>query len=160
MCGMNGCSSRRDRGKNEIHDGERRFLARFVLAEDFRLGRFDEPIAIIAPEKIVEPLRDLVELIFAISGLDRANRFIEARQNFDRIDRQRVIVDLRRGLARTMHLPKTRGVPKLGREIAAFLDLLFVEANVLPARRNPHQTEAQTVRAIFLDQVERIGRIA
>ena len=76
-----------DRGKHDVHDRERRFLPRFVVAKDFRLGRFDEPIAVIAPEKIVEPLRDLIEPIFAIRGLDRVDRFIQSRQHFDREDR-------------------------------------------------------------------------
>src|SRR6266436_7633070 len=59
-----------------------------------------------------------------------------------------------------MHLAEPSHVPKFGGEIAAFFDLFFVEANILAARRDPHQAEAQTVRAIFVDQVERIGRIA
>src|SRR5437588_8928660 len=58
-----------------------------------------------------------------------------------------------------MHLPEPRRVPKFGREVAAFFNLFFVEANVLTARRDPHQTEAQTVCAILVDQIERIGRI-
>ena len=59
-----------------------------------------------------------------------------------------------------MHLAEARDVPKFRREIAAFFDLFFVKANVLTARRDPHQPEAQTIRAVFVDQVERIGRIA
>ena len=31
-----------------------------------------------------------------------------------------------------MHLPKTRRIPKLRREVAAFLDLLFFETNIRP----------------------------
>ena len=59
-----------------------------------------------------------------------------------------------------MHLAEARDVPKLGGEIAAFFDLFFVKANVLTAGRDPHQAKAQTVRAVFVDQLERIGRIA
>ena len=57
-------------------------------------------------------------------------------------------------------MAKPRHVPKFGREIAAFFDLFFVEANILAARRDPHQAEAQTVRSILVDQLERIRRIA
>ena len=59
-----------------------------------------------------------------------------------------------------VHLAKARRIPKLVREVAPFLDLLLVEANVLPNRRDSHQAETQAIRAIFPDQVERIRRIA
>ena len=59
-----------------------------------------------------------------------------------------------------MHLAESRDVPKLGGEIATFFDLFFVKANVLTARRDPHQAKPQTVRAIFVDQLERVRRIA
>src|SRR5437868_14312074 len=58
-----------------------------------------------------------------------------------------------------MHLPKTRDVPKLGRKVTAFLDLLFIEANVLATWRSPNQSEAQTICAILCHQGERIGRV-
>src|SRR5438309_872908 len=67
---------------------------------------------------------------------------------------------LGRDLRSAVHLAKARHIPKFGREITAFLDLFFVEPNVLTARRDPHQTETQAVSAVFVDQVERIGRIA
>src|SRR6266516_2443357 len=58
-----------------------------------------------------------------------------------------------------MHLPKATGVPKFGREVAPFLDLLFIEADVLAAWGNAHETKTQTIRAILLDQLERVGRV-
>src|ERR1019366_10681101 len=80
---------------------------------------------------------------------------------FDGKDRSRSGgIDLRCGFARSVHLAKTRRVPKFGREIAALYDLFFIEANVLAARRNAHQAESQTVRAVFVDQLERIRRVA
>src|SRR5437870_1184603 len=59
-----------------------------------------------------------------------------------------------------MHLTETRRIPKLGCEVSPFLDLLFVESDVLSARRNPHQPEPHAIGAIFRDQVERVRRIA
>ena len=47
-------------------------LSRFVRAENFCLRRFNEPVAIVAPEKFVESLRYLVEFVFAIRLLDCA----------------------------------------------------------------------------------------
>jgi len=129
-------------------------------AENLRLGRFHEPIAIIAPEEIVKPLPDNIELVFAIPRVERVDRFVQSGEDFDRVDRQQLIVDFRIGRAGAMHLAKTRRIPKLGREIASLFDLLFIEANVLAARRDTHETEAQTVRAVLVDQIERIGRVA
>ena len=63
-------------------------------------------------------------------------------------------------LSWSVHLAEPGNVPKFGREITAFFDLLFIKADVLAARRDPHQAEAQPVRAIFVDQVEGIGGIA
>src|ERR1041385_4683455 len=59
-----------------------------------------------------------------------------------------------------MHLSQTRHVPELGGKIAALLDLFLVVANVLTAGRDAHQTKAQAVGAIFINQLERIGRVA
>src|SRR5207244_8106881 len=46
------------------------------------------------------------------------------------------------------------------REVAAFLDLFFIEPNVLARWRDPHETKAQSVGSVFVDQLERIRRIA
>ena len=70
------------------------------LAENVSLGRFNKPVAIVAPEKIVETLRDHVELVFAIRRLDCVDRFIQPRQHFDGIDRKRLNVDFRCCIAR------------------------------------------------------------
>ena len=59
-----------------------------------------------------------------------------------------------------MHLTKTRDVPEFRRKVSAFLDLSFVEPNVLSRRRDAHQTKSQAVGAVFVDQLQRIRRIA
>src|SRR5450432_3301067 len=140
--------------QNEIHHRQHRSLARLVVAEDFRLRRFDEPIAIITPEKIVEPLGDLIEFVFAISGFGRGKQLVETGENFDRIDGKRGFLETRHCLTWAMHLSKARGIPKLRRKIAAFLDLLLIKGNILSAWCDAHQTEAQSVRPIGRHQVE------
>ncbi len=136
------------------------FFRRFVLAENFRLRCFDKPVAIIAPDEIVKTLRDGIELIFAIRRFDCVDRLVQSRENFDGVDRQRRVVDLRRGIARSVHLPKARGIPKFCRKVSAFFDLFFIEADVLTARRDAHETKAQPVGAILVDQLQRVGRVA
>src|SRR6476469_10973460 len=59
-----------------------------------------------------------------------------------------------------MHLAKTRDVPEFRRKVSAFLDLSFIEPNVLAGGRDAHQTKSQTVGAVLVDQLERIRRIA
>ena len=59
-----------------------------------------------------------------------------------------------------LHLAETAGVPKFVAEIAAELDVLFVEEHVLPERRAAHRAEAQRVRAVLGDELERVGRVA
>jgi len=59
-----------------------------------------------------------------------------------------------------MHLAETRRVPELGGEVPPFLDLFFLTSNVLAARRDTHQTKSQYISAIFVNQLEQIGRIA
>src|SRR5438477_11852381 len=58
-----------------------------------------------------------------------------------------------------VHLTETRRVPQLRGKVPPFFDLFFVEANVLPARRNSHQAKTQTIRSVFRNQIERVGRI-
>ena len=148
------------RRQHKVHDCQRRLFLRFVLTKNVSLGRFNKPVAIIAPNKIVEALRDYIELIFAVCSLDCVDCLVQARQHFDGKDRQRLSIDFWRGIARTMHLTKARDIPKLRREVTAFFDLFLVEANVLACGRDAHQTKPQAVGAVFVDQLERIGRIA
>src|SRR5271154_1830103 len=51
-------------------------------------------------------------------------------------------------------------VPELVAEVAALLDLLFVEADVGALRRDADEAEAESVGAVLGDEVERVGRIA
>src|SRR4029453_300722 len=73
--------------EDKIHHRHRRFLFRFVRAENVSLSRFNKPVAVITPDKIVEMLGDHVELIFAIRGLYYVDCLIEPREHFDGKDR-------------------------------------------------------------------------
>ncbi len=59
-----------------------------------------------------------------------------------------------------VHLRKARGVPELGAEIAVAGDAGRVELHIPALRRHDGQREAQRIRAIFVDQVERVDDIA
>jgi hypothetical protein len=57
-------------------------------------------------------------------------------------------------------LQEARGVPQLGGEVAVALDPLLIELDVAALAFHRRQREAQRVGAIFVDQAERIDRIA
>src|SRR5438067_13929360 len=59
-----------------------------------------------------------------------------------------------------VHLTQTRDIPELRGEIATLCDLFFVEANILTAGRDAHQTKSQAVGTVFINQLERIWRVA
>ena len=59
-----------------------------------------------------------------------------------------------------VHLTQTRDIPELRGEIATLFDLFFVVANILTAGRDAHQTKSQAVGAVFINQLERIWRVA
>src|SRR5438045_5798489 len=130
------------RGKHKVHYRQHRLLLRLVAAEDFRLGGFNEPIAVIAPDKVVKALCYHVELIFAVSSFDCVDGFVQAGEQFQGVDRYCLVVDFWSDLAWSMHLPEARHVPKFRREVSAFFDLLWVEANILTSVSNAHQTKA------------------
>ena len=62
--------------------------------------------------------------------------------------------------ADAVHLQEARGVPQLGREVAVALDALLIELDVAALAFHRRQREAQSVGAIFVDQAERVDRIA
>ena len=123
------------------------------------LARLQIPIAKFAPEKAIERLGGLAEIVFLQRLRDRADRVIEAQQDPFVVAGEERRIDFAFGLS-AVHLAEARRVPELVGKVPALLDLLLIKTNVLPAGRNPHQTETQPIRPIFRDQVERIGRIA
>src|SRR3954466_11079210 len=107
-------------GKNQIHHRERGFLFGFVRAENVGLGRFDKPVAVITPDKIIEMLSDYVEVIFTIRRLDCVDCLIQTSEHFDAVDRESsasLRLARKRNTRATLHLAKPRGVPKFCREV-------------------------------------------
>src|SRR6266487_5001593 len=119
------------RGKHKVHYRQHRLLLCLIFAEDVCLSGFEEPVAIIAPDKIVKALRDGIELIFAISAFNCLDCFVQPSEQFQGVDRYCLVVDIWNDIARSMHLPEASDVPKFRREVSTFFDLLFVEANIL-----------------------------
>src|SRR4029453_5852919 len=144
------------RREHKIHHCQGRSLFRFVRAENISLGRFNKPVAVIAPDKIIEVLGDHVEMIFAIRGLDCVDCLVQASEHFHGVNRYRLSIDFWWCLTRPAHLTKPSDIPELRREDTAFLDLSFIEANVLPSRRDAHQTKSQAVGTVLVDYSQRM----
>ena len=129
-------------------------------ADDVGLGRFHEPVAVIAPEEFVEPLRRLAEPEILVRRLDGDLRVAQLALDVEHVGRGPVgdaRAERQRGL---LHLVEPGSVPDLVGEVAPLLHLLFIEADVLPLRRDPQQAEAHAVRAEPGDEVEHVGRVA
>ncbi len=130
-----------------------------VLAVEQGLGELDIPVAELAPDKAVKPLRRLVEAI--------------ARQRVVQRDpRPRGLADdpavhgvggLRLACGRgehPVHFRKPHRVPDLGDEIAVRLDMLRAQLGVAAHRGHAGQGKAQRVGAIGVDQLQRVDDVA
>ena len=85
MKGMNGMKQAQGVAEDEIDHRER---VRFARTRWFRvrhpergLARFEIPIAKFAPEKAIERLGGLAEIVFLERRRDRADRGVEAQQD-------------------------------------------------------------------------------
>ena len=58
------------------------------------------------------------------------------------------------------HTTKSTGIVNFISKVSPLLNLSLIETKVSTNRRGSHQTETQTVRAIFFHEVNRIRRIA
>ena len=125
-----------------------------------RLGKFDIPVTDPAPDKGVKTRRRIVEAIARerlVMGDARARRFPHD-PTVDRLGNA-CGIEPRHRLAR-VHLGKTRGVPKLGAEIAIARDPVFRQLQITPHRRHRGQREAHGIGAKLVDQFQRVQHIA
>ena len=70
------------------------------------------------------------------------------------------VVWARRRVGGALHLDEPGSVPQLVHEITADFTTLLIKQNILPLRRDKHQAEPQTVRAVLGDEIERVRRVA
>ncbi len=89
-CGIKGCSNRIVAESTKSITARADLFLRFVFAENVSLGRFNKPIAVIAPDKIIEMLGNHVEVIFAIRRLDCVDCLIQPSEHFDGVKIDRV----------------------------------------------------------------------
>ena len=99
-----------------------------------------------APHEVIETLCDLAEAVFRVSIVDFTNCLVEFGEQVSREDGSFML----KGIGRAIDWPRK------SRKRHAFHSLLQTRAahrNEYPdLRRDPHQTEAQTVCTVFGDQ--------
>ena len=146
-----------DTRENGVHDGEDRGLGGGIGAVQDGLCSLHKPVAVVAPEEVVEQSRHLVEAVALVGIPERGVHGVELREHVQCDVGEFMLGEIRRGIARALHLPEAAGIPELVGEVAALLDLLLIKLDVLALRGDTNDAEAETVGAVFCDQVERIG---
>ena len=140
--------------------GARLGLGCLVRPGEDRLDEFEIPVAEHVPDELVERRRRLVELVFVEC---RAHARLGARRlaGDPAVDGdargERIVI---RVMRHAVHLGKARGVPQLGAEVAVALDARLGELDVAALRGHGGQREAQRIRAIVVDQFQRVDDVA
>jgi len=130
-------------------------LAAGIFAVENRFARLDVPVAIFAPEKTVQRLGSLVELIFVERGSDLANCPVELQQ-----DPLVVRVSSEASISACTSPPcigETAGVPELVAKVAAEFDIFFVRAR--PGREARWHCPDGGHRAILRDEFDGSGEL-
>lgn len=131
--------------------------ARGVVAEEFAFCHFDEAVAEIAPDEVIESLCDFVEAVFGIGGVNLPDGLIEAVEQGAGERGEFVSVGIGGRIEGTVHFAEAAGVPEFVAEVSALGDLVLIEADVLSLWGDAQESEAQAVRAQAVDQIEGIG---
>ena len=140
--------------------GARLGLGSLVRAVEDRLDELEIPVAEHVPHELVEGARRLVELVFTerLANLRLgAGRLPRDPAVHRHARRQRIMV---RVMRHAVHLGETCGVPQLGAEVAVTLDARLGQLDVATLRGHGGEGKAQRVRAIGIDQFERVNDVA
>ena len=142
-----------------IQRGQCPSAARGVSGE-IRLRDFDEAVAEIPPDEVIERLGDIAETVGFVAFVYALGRCIESGQKIAGEEGEFVFRGIRIRIQLSLHLTEPAGIPQLVAEISSLDDLLFVELDVLSLRSDAQESKADAIRAVFRDEVKRIRRIA
>jgi len=131
-----------------------------ILAAEARLCHFDIPIAELRPDEIVNLLCGKVQ----VKRIKVARHFlcdgVQAVENPLVRHVKRGAVDLARRFFAQVHQHKARGVINLVAEVARRFHLLAVKAHVVSRAVAGDEAEAQRIRAVILDDLQRVDAVA
>ena len=131
-----------------------------VVARQANLRDLDEPVAELIPQEVIQLLRGDTEFKFLQILVDFLRHTVEGGHNPLVLRRQaggKLIFDL---FALNVHEDKAGSVPQLIGKVAAGLHALGREAGIVSGADARHQREAQSVRAILGDDLQRIDAVA
>ncbi len=135
-------------------------LARVALGGEHRLDQLQIPVAELVPDEVIDRVRRRIEAQVGKRLVERGDRLHHLADD-PAVDRER---RRRRGdrcaRADAVRLAEARGVPQLGREVAIALDPPLIHLDVAALAFHRRHEEAQRIRAIAVDQPQRIDRIA
>ena len=141
---------------------ERRVLrTRVFLIVEARFREFDVPVAELIPDELVNHAAGLAELELVEARRDIACRARVARE--DPAVSERVVAFLgpiRLVKAFEVHEHVARCIPDLVREVARALNALPIEAHIVARRVARNEHEAQRIRAVLLDDLDRVDAVA
>ena len=130
-----------------------------VTSED-RLDQFQIPVAEAAPRELVDRVGRRVETQVCHCPVELFNRLLDFADD-PLVGREPGFGCCQRARrADPVRLAETRRIPQLGREIAVTLDPLLIHLDVAALAFHCRHEEAQRIRAIPVNQAERIDHIA
>ena len=148
-------------------DGQRDRLVVHGLAAR-RLDQLQIPVAVIAPEEVVDGQQRLVKPVTINRLVDRGDRLVQARHHPALHERQLLeaalaaIVPQGPSLVVGLHelAEDVEGVPDLVGEVAPHLELRGVELDVLPLRAEHRQRVAHGIGPVLIDHLQRVDAVA
>ena len=135
-----------------------RGLAFAVLARQAGLGQLDVPVAEFTPRKVVNAGGGQAEVALLVVGCHVTHRILEAGQN--PLVRQFQLRGVDFLPCVDVHQHEAGGVPHLVGEIAGCFHLVAGIAGIVTGAHAHQQGEAQRVRAILVNDLQRIHTVA
>ena len=130
-----------------------------ILGIEHRLAHFDIPIAELAPHEVVKSCRGKSDFVFIKVYGDFLDNVVESCENpliravESRWQRQIVVVLY-------IHNHESRSVPKFIHEVSATLDFAVGKSRIAAGRNTRCKRESESVRAVLVDDFERIDTVS
>ncbi len=129
-----------------------------VLILQAWLDNLNIPVAEVIPNEVIQLLHRKAQLVLVDILRDRLHQAVELGHNPLVLERE--LFRQLRLINRQVHLDKTRRVPNLVGKVAAGLYLFCRKAHIISWAVARHQREAQRVRAILADNLQRVNAVA
>ena len=151
-------------------DGHHLAAARLVGGVEVGLGVFEVPVAEVGPGEVVDGEGAVLDAVFGERGVERGAGVVGLEEEVAVVVAQERGVEGRRTVGVVgegeawellgVHLQEARGVPELGAEVAADLELAHVHLRVGLHRGDEGEGEAEGVGGVAVDDLQRVKGVA